>query len=296
MLGMLGMFGIFNIFNIFEIFAANFFKLTELFRYPFMVRAFAAGILIALCAALLGTVLVLKHYSLIGHGLADVGFASLSVAAAFGLPPMAVSVPVVITASFIIMAYSQRKGIAGDTALGIVATSSIAIGIIVTSLTRGFNIDVYNYMFGSILAMSASDTVMSLCLAVVVIGLFILFYNRIFLITADENFAISSGINVSVYQFLISFLTALTVVVGMKMMGTLLISSLIIVPAVTAKKIAGSFKSLVILSSVISVICFILGMAVSVIANIPTGAGIVAVSVVFMICAGVAGAVLRGRP
>lgn len=276
-----------------DIFTENFYRLTELFKYPFIVRAFIAGILIALCAALLGTVLVLKHYSLIGHGLADVGFASLSVAVAFGLPPMAVSVPVVIIASFIIMAYSQRKGIAGDTALGIVATSSIAVGVIVTSLKKGFNADVYNYMFGSILAMSAADTVISLCLAIVVIGIFILFYNRIFLITADENFAVSSGINVSFYQFLISFLTALTVVVGMKMMGTLLISSLIIVPAVTARKIAGSFKTLIILSSVISVICFALGMAVSVIANIPTGAGIVSVSVGFMIVVGVINGVVK---
>ena len=271
-------------------------RLIEILQIPFVARAFAAGILISLCAALLGSVLVLKHYSLIGHGLADVGFASLSAAVAFGLPPMLVSVPVVVAASFIIMAYSQRKGIAGDTALGVTATSSLALGIIVTALKKGFNTDVYNYMFGSILAMSTLDIVMSVILAVLVIGLFILFYNRIFLITSDESFAVSAGINVGLYQFLISFLTALTVVIGMKMTGTLLISSLIIVPAVTAQRItalrAGSFRSLIILSSIISAVCFTAGMCVSILANIPTGAGIVAVSVIFMLTVSAAGGII----
>ena len=269
-----------------NIISSNFYKLIEIAKYPFVIRAFAAGVLISLCAALLGVILVLKHYSLIGHGLADVGFAAMSAAAAFGLSPMAVSVPAVITASFIIMAYSQKKGVAGDAALGIVAAASIALGVIITSVKKGFNTDVYNYMFGSILAMSFADIIISLVLAVVVIGLFILFYNRIFLITVDETFASASGINVNLYQFLISFLTALTVVVGMKMMGTLLISSLVIIPAATAKKISRSFKSLVVNSSIISVICFILGMISSVLFDIPTGAGIVAASVIFMFLTG----------
>jgi len=199
---------------------------------------------------------------------------------------MLVSVPAVILASFIIMAYSQKKGVAGDTALGIVAAASIALGIILTSIKRGFNTDVYNYMFGSILAMTLSDIIISLVLAVIVIGLFVLFYNRIFLITVDETFASASGINVTLYQFLISFLTALTVVVGMKMMGTLLISSLVIIPTVTAKKISRSFKSLVIGASIISVICFMLGITASVLFNIPTGAGIVAASVIVMLLTG----------
>jgi zinc transport system permease protein len=271
----------------FDIISANFHKLIEIAQYPFVIRAFAAGILISLCAALLGVILVLKHYSLIGHGLADVGFAAMSIATAFGLSPMIVSVPAVIIASFIIMAYSQKKGIAGDAALGTVAAASLAVGIIITSIKKGFNTDVYNLMFGSILAMSFADIIISLVLAVIVIGLFILFYNRIFLITVDETFASASGINVTLYQFLISFLTALTVVVGMKMMGTLLISSLVIIPAVTAKKISRSFKSLVINASVISVICFILGMCASVLFNIPTGAGIVAASVIFMRLTGI---------
>ncbi|MCL1858913.1 MAG: metal ABC transporter permease [Oscillospiraceae bacterium] len=271
-----------------DILSSNFNKLIESFKLSIVARAFGAGILISLCAALLGVILVLKHYSLIGHGLADVGFAASSAAVAFGLPIMTVSVPAVIIASFIIMAYSQKKGVEGDTALGIVAASSIAVGSILISIKKGFNIDVSNYMFGSILALSSADIIISLVLAVIVISLFVLFYNRIFFITVDETFASASGINVTLYQFLISFLTALTVVVGMKMMGTLLISSLVIIPAATAKKISRSFKNLIINSSVISVICFTLGMISSILFDIPTGAGIVAASVIFMLLTGFA--------
>ena len=258
-------------------------EITEIFKYPFVSKAVLAGILVALCAALLGVVLVLKHYSLIGHGLADVGFASLSIALALGLSPMAVSMPLVIIASFIIMTYSQKKGISGDVALGIVTTASISTGVIITAATNGFNIDVYNYMFGSILAMQNIDIIISVALAFVVIGLFVFFYNKIFLITSDESFAIALGINVTLYQFLISFLTALTVVIGMRMMGTLLISSLIILPSVTAKKISRSFKSLVILASAISVVCFMSGIIASFAFNLPTGASIVAVNVILLI-------------
>ena len=271
----------------------NFGDLVEIFKLPFVVRAFTAGILISLCAAVLGVVLVLKHYSLIGHGLADVGFAAMSAAVALGLSPMVVAAPAVIAASFIIMAYSQKKGVAGDAALGIAATASIAAGIIISSAAKGFNSDVYNYMFGSILAVNSADIIFSVCLTVLVVGLFILFYNRIFFITVDEIYAAASGINVTLYQFLISLLTAFTVVVGMKIMGTLLISALVIIPAVTAKKISRSFKGLVINSSVISAACFILGLSASVIFDIPAGAGIVAANVVVMVLIGFLSSFLR---
>ncbi len=261
----------------------NFEQVIQIFSYPFVIRAIIIGVLISLCASLLGVILVLKKYSLIGHGLADVGFASLSLAVALGLPPLYVSMPVVIIASFIIMAVSQNKGVQGDVAIGIAATVSLSFGVIITALTKGFNIDVYNYMFGSILAMNQSDLLLSSTLAIVVICLYILFYNRLFIITCDEDFARASGINVTFYQFLISFLTALTVVIGMRMMGTLLISSLIIFPAITARRVVKSFKVMVVLSAIISVVCFIAGILVSFIFNLPTGASIVIVNVVVMI-------------
>ena len=252
----------------------------QVLSYPFMSRAIIVGILVSLCASLLGVILVLKRYSLIGHGLSDIGFASLSLAMAVGVSPVVVATPVVIIASFIIMYVSQNKKINGDVAIGIFSTSALSFGVIITSLSKGFNMDVYSYMFGSILAMSKIDVMMSIILSIIVLSIFIIFYNRLFLITADEDFARAVGINITFYQFLISFLTALTVVIGMRMMGTLLISSLIIFPAFIAKKFVRSFKYLVILSAVISIFCFIFGMLISFMFNLPTGAGIVLVNVV----------------
>lgn len=254
-----------------------------MFSYPFIVRAFIVGIFVSLCAALLGVILVLKRYSLIGHGLADVGFASLSLALAIGASPLFFSIPVIIITSFIIMYISQNKKINGDVSIGIFSTSALAIGVLVTALTKGFNIDVYNYMFGSILAMNQSDLIFSVVLSLIVIALFVIFYNRLFIITVDEQFARSSGINMTLYQFLISLLTALTVVLGMRIMGTLLISSLIIFPAIIAKMLVNSFKALIITSAVISIVCFCVGMTISFFINTPTGATIVAVNVLTLL-------------
>ena len=260
----------------------------EMFSYPFVVRALVVGVLVSLCAALLGVVLVLKRYSMIGHALADVGFAALSIAMAVGVSPLYVSTPVLVVASFAIMAISQQKGVSGDVAIGVAATGSLAVGVIVTAMTRGFNIDVCNYMFGSILAMNRSDVALSLALSAAIIGLYALFFNRLFLITCDEDFARASGVNLTRYQFLIALLTALTIVVGMRMMGTLLISSLIIFPAVTARKLVSSFKALVVASAVVSVVCFVIGIVVSFLLNLPTGASIVAVNIVAMLAAAIA--------
>jgi len=262
--------------------------LAEMFSYPFVTRALLVGALVSLCASLLGVVLVLKRYSMIGHALADVGFAALSIAMALGVSPLYVSMPILVLASFMIMAVSQRRGVSGDVAIGVTATGSLAVGVIVTAMTRGFNIDVYNYMFGSILAMNKTDVLISVALSVTVIGLYALFYNSLFMVTCDEDYARASGVNITRYQFLIAFLTALTITVGMRMMGTLLISSLIIFPAVTARKLAVSFKAMVAASAVISVVCFTVGIAVSFMFNLPTGASVVAVNIAAMLAASAA--------
>ena len=262
----------------------------EVLSYPFVTRALIVGVMVSLCASILGVILVLKRYSLIGHGLSEVGFAALSVALAFNLPPLYVSTPLVIAASFVIMFVSQRRRVGGDVAIGIAASAALAFGVLVTALTRGMNLDVCSYMFGSILAMTNEDVVLSAALSLFVTGLFVLFYNRLFLITYNEDYARSLGINVTLYQFLISFLTALTVVLGMRMMGTLLISSLIILPAVTARRLVSSFRALVVTSACISLICFAAGLALSFVWNLPTGASIVSVNVAALI-----GAVLLSR-
>lgn len=266
-------------------------ELINIFSYPFMTRAIIVGILVSLCASLLGVILVLKRYALIGHGLSDVGFASLSLATAIGVSPVYIATPIVIFASFIIMYISQNKKINGDIAIGIFSTSALSFGVIVTAFSKGFNMDVYSYMFGSILAMTQTDVIMSIILSIIVISLFVVFYNRLFIITADEDFARATGINIAFYQFLIAFLTALTVVIGMRMMGTLLISSLIIFPAFIAKKFARSFKTLVILSAFFSVFCFIFGILISFLFNLPTGAGIVLINVIVLFFSSIINAV-----
>lgn len=258
-------------------------QFVEALSYPFVQRAIVAGVMISLCAALLGVILVLKRYSLIGHGLGDVGFASTSLAVALGLPVMAVSIPIVIVAACLIMFWSQRSKTGGDTAIGMVATGALSIGVIITAMSSGFNVDVNGYMFGSILAMSREDVIFSVLLSLVVLGLFVLFYNRLFLIAFDENFAVASGINVKFYQFLIALLTALTVVMGMRMMGSLLISSLIIFPAVIARKLVSSFRAVAILSAVLSVVCFLAGLILSFQLNLPTGASIVMVNLAVLV-------------
>lgn len=260
-------------------------ELISLFSLPFMTRALVTGLSISFCAALLGVILVLKRYSMIGHGLADVSFAAVSLAIALGFSAsghMLITLPVVIAASFIIM-HITKKSNKGDTAIGMVSTGALALGIIITRLGNGFNIDPTEYMFGSILATSNSDMYLSLVLVFVVTVIFVLFYNRLFLITYDESFAQASGINVNFYQFLISFLTGLTIVIGMRIMGTLLISSLIIFPAVTSRRLVKSFRSLIILSSIISVICFMAGLLISYYFDLPTGASIVAANIILSV-------------
>lgn len=253
-----------------------------LLNYPFIQRALICGIAISFCAAIIGVILVLKNYSMIGHGLGEVGFASLTIAMALNLPSLYISIPLVIVAAFLIMLISQKKGESGDITIALVSSGALALGVIITALTKGFSVDVYNYMFGSILAMNWSDVILSVILSVILIVIYMVFYNRLFSITYDEKYAKTCGINVTFYQFLISLITALVVVLGMRLMGTLLISSLIVFPAIIARKLTNSFKGMVILSAVLSVICFIVGIMLSFILNFPTGACIVAVYILLL--------------
>lgn len=252
----------------------------EILSYPFMVRAIIVGSLVSLCAALLGVSLVLKRYSMIGDGLSHVGFGALSVAAAMNIAPLKIAIPVVIVAAFFLLRISSNSKIQGDAAIALISSSSIAIGVIVTSMTSGLNADVYSYMFGSVLAMGNSDVVMSIILSVIVLIIYAIFYNKIFSITFDQNFSKATGIKTEFYNTLISILTAITIVVGMRIMGTMLISSLVIFPTLTSMRVFRSFKSVVISSALISVICFTIGIIVSYIMNFPAGASIVLVNLV----------------
>lgn len=254
-----------------------------LVQHQFLSRALIVGILVSLCASLLGVSLVLKRYSMIGDGLSHVGFGALAVAAALNTVSFAVSIPVVLFAAFMLLRISENSKIKGDAAIALISSASLALGVIVVSLTTGMNTDVYNYMFGSILSISKTDAFWSVILCVAVLVLFVGFYPRIFSITFDENFARAIGTNVGMYNLMLAFLTAITIVLGMRMMGALLISSLIIFPPLTAMRIFKTFKSVMISSAVISLVCFFAGMVISYNWQMPSGASIVAVNAVMFV-------------
>ncbi len=281
-------------------------------QYKFIQRALIVGTLVALCAALLGVILVLKRYSMIGDGLSHVGFGALTIAVSLGtvtvntlpefLPeglrqgiaglcaaispsPLIFTLVIVVICATLLLRISKSSQLRGDSAIALISTSALAVGVIVTSTASGMNIDVYNYMFGSILAMSDADVYMSLALSAAVLLLFVVFYHKIFAVTFDESFARATGANAGVYNLLIAILTAITIVVGMRIMGTMLISSLIIFPALSSMRLFARFRAVVISAAVISVCCFAVGIMLSCLFALPAGAGIVAVNLcVYLAC------------
>lgn len=255
----------------------------EMFSYSFMIRALVVGVIVSLCASLLGVSLVLKKYSMIGDGLSHVSFGALALATALNLAPLKVAIPIVIIVAFFLLKINNSSKIKGDSAIALISASSLAIGIISVSVSTGVNTDIYSYLFGSILAISKSDMILSIVLGLFVLFVYILFYNKIFAITFDENFAKATGVKVNTYNMIIAFLTAITIVLGMKLMGSLLITSLIIFPSLTSMNLFKSFKSVVIVSGILSVINFIIGIIISYYFNVPTGASIVVVNVVMFL-------------
>ena len=257
--------------------------LLEMFTYPFIVRAFVVGILVSLCAALLGVPLVLKRYSMIGDGLSHVSFGALSIAVACGWAPLPVSIPVVILAALGLLRLTENSRMGADAAIAVVSASSLAAGVIVTSLTTGMTTDVDSYMFGSILAMDRSDVALSAGLSAAVLLLFVLFYHKLFAITFDESFSRATGVRV--YNTFLSVLTALTIVLGMRMMGAMLISSLVIFPALSAMRVRKSFRGVVILAGILSVTCFCAGLTASYLLSTPVGATVVIADLLaFLVC------------
>lgn len=257
--------------------------LHDMLGYSFITKAIFVGALVSLCSALLGVSLVLKRYSMIGDGLSHVGFGALAVASAMNVAPLKVSIPVVMIAAFVLLRINSKRSVNSDSAIALISTSSLAIGVITVSITTGMNTDVCNYMFGSILAMSDFDLRLSVSLSAVVIVLFVVFYNRIFAVTFDENFSKATGVKADLFNTLIALLTALTIVLGIRIMGTLLISSLIIFPSLTSMQVFRKFRSVVISAAVLSVLCFAVGISASYIFQIPAGASVVAINMTMFI-------------
>ena len=259
--------------------------LIDMLSFAFIRRALLVGIFVSLCAALLGVSLVLKRFSMIGDGLSHVSFGALSVALAFGWAPLKFSIPIVAIAAFFLLRITERAKVKSDAAIAVVSASSLAIGIIVTALKTGINTDVASYMFGSILAMSRSDVILSVTLALCVLALYILFYHKLFSVTFDESFARATGVRVGTYKTILSVLTALTVVLGMRMMGAMLLSSLIIFPALSAMRVFKSFRSVVCFAAGLSVMCFCLGLTGSYLLSTPVGATVVVCDLAaFLLC------------
>lgn len=259
-------------------------ELIHIFSYSFMLRALVVGVLVALCAALLGTSLVLKRYSMIGDGLSHVGYGAFAIAAAANLTPLYVAIPTVIIAAFFLLRLTKNSKMNGDSSVAILSSSALAIGMIVLSVSK-VSIDVNSYMFGSILALTDNDVILSVVCSVIVCVMYLLFYHRIFAVTFDESFSSATGIRSGIYNTLIAVLTAIIIVVGMRLMGALLISSLMIFPSLTSMRLCRSFRGVTICSVVVSVFCFTAGLIASYYIDIPTGAGIVVLNLICFLIA-----------
>lgn len=259
-------------------------NLNNLFSFEFVRNAFIAGIFVSIGFSALSFLLFLKDCTLLGHGLSDVGFATFAVASALNVSPLFVSIPVMVVVSFFIICFSQSKKYSGSALIAVFSTTALAIGITIAALNKGINSSsVYSYMFGSIFSITKNDLITATVLNSLVILVFILFYNKMLLTLLDEDFAKSKGLNVIFYKFLVASLTAVVTILGIKMVGTLLVSSLMVFPCIISKKIARSSKMLVVFSLVFSVLSFIFGIFLSFTLNIPAGASIVFVNVAFMV-------------
>ncbi|HOJ64935.1 MAG TPA: metal ABC transporter permease [Spirochaetota bacterium] len=260
-----------------------FILLQKAILYDFIQKALICGTLIAITSSLLGNFLVLKKQSLISDGLSHVSFATIAISLFLGLPPLFVSIPLVIFASILINRLGEKTNVYSDSAIGLVSAFSIAIGVIIVSINKGFNIDIYSYLFGSILSISFEEIILTLIVSIISIILLILFLNDLFLVTYDQDFASVSKINTKILNIIIGIIQSIIIVVGIKIVGAMLMSSLIIFPPITALQIAKNFKSMIIISLILSVTSVITGIFLSFIFNLPTGATIVVINGIFFI-------------
>ncbi len=269
--------------------------LSEMLSYTFMQRALIAGLLISICAALVGVSLVLRKNSMIGDGLSHTAFGAFAIATVLNIAPLWFAIPVVIATSFFVLKLSNNKKVSGDALIALLSASSLAIGTMAISLTKGVNIDLNSYLFGSILSISQSDVWLSLVLTIAVVLLYVFAHNRIFAITFDEDFAKAIGIKTNVYDAIFAIICSLVIVFGMRLLGALLISSLIIFPTLIAMQFSKSFGRVVVYSVLISVVNFVLGLVISYLITSPTGATVVITNLVILVIAYILHRTVLGR-
>ncbi len=255
----------------------------EMLSYPFLLRAFIVGLLVSLTAALLGVSLVLRRFSMIGDGLSHVGFGALAISSVLGFSPMGFTIPVVVVSAIILLRISDKSKISSESMIALISSSALAIGVVAVSYVRGTNTDINNFLFGSLLAVSKSDALFSVILSALTLICYILLYPRLYAITFDPAFARSAGMHIERYSLLLAVLSALTVTLGMRMLGSLLISALIIFPPLSAMRVFKRYKSVCIASALISVVAFIIGMYLSYALGLPVGASIVCVNLLIFL-------------
>ncbi len=260
-------------------------------QYPFVVYALIVGVLISICASLLGVTLVLKRFSFIGDGLSHVAFGAMAIASVFQLTnQMALSLPITAFSAVLLLRGGQNSRIRGDAALAMISVGALAFGYLIMnvfSTSTNLSGDVCTTLFGStsILTLTSSDVVLCAVLSAAVIVLFVLMYHKIFAVTFDEDFARASGVRTDLYNLIIAVACAVVIVVAMNLVGALLISALVVFPALSAMRLFHSFKAVTICSAVISAFCALAGIVISILAGTPVGSTIVAIdAVVFGIC------------
>lgn len=276
-------------------------NLSYYLTFPFVQYALIVGILIAFCSSLLGVPLVLKRYSYIGDGLSHVAFTAMAISTIFKLTNNNIVVyPVTIIVAILLIKTSQNRKINGDALIAMISVGSLAIGYLLISLfSKSANIssDVCSALFGStsILTLKSTDVLICFVMSLVVIGLFIVFYHKIFAVTFDENFASATGMKVELYNIIIAVITAIIIVLAMNLVGSLLVSALIIFPALSSMRIFKSFKGVIICSSIISVICTTVGILISILASTPVGPTIVAIDIVVFLIFYILEMIRKGR-
>ena len=275
-------------------------KLVMYFQYPFVRYALIVGVLIALCSSLLGVTLVLKRFSFIGDGLSHVAFGAMAVASILGVTnEMLLVLPITVLCAILLLRAGQNTKIKGDAAVAMISVGALAIGYLLMNLfstSANLSGDVCTTLFGSTSILTLTRTEVWLCigLSVVVLVLFVLFYHKIFAVTFDEAFARATGTPANTYNLLIAIIIAVIIVLAMNLVGSLLISALVIFPALSAMRVFKSFRSVTICSGVLSVLCAGLGILIAVLGGTPVGSTIVAVDIVAFALFALAGA-LRGR-
>jgi zinc transport system permease protein len=256
-------------------------EILNFLHYSFIQRAFFAGSFVAIICSALGLFLVLRKMSLIGDGLSHVSFGAIALGLFFGIYPFYIAIPLVMLSSILILKISEKAKIYGDAAIGIVSAVGISGGVILASVSKGFNVDLFSYLFGNILAISTTEVILSVILSFVVLAVIYFFYWDLFSATFDEEYAKTTGIKTNFINILLTLLTAITVVLSVKMVGIMLVSALLILPAVTALQLVKGFKRAIIISSIVSLFSVILGISVSFFADLPAGATIVMINALF---------------